>query len=111
MIGMKRFAAKLGFVHRTLWHRQTAYRWAALLGPPPLLGCAVAVAALAIAHQYAAHTPVPAAGSDVPWARWTRPVAQDGQPFTEPPGAALPASDGTAASWGFRPVGSVQSNL
>ncbi len=99
---MKRFAAKLGFVHRTLWHRQSAYRWAALLGPPPLLGCAVAALALAIAHRYAAHAPLPAAGSDAPWAHWTRPVAQDGQPFTEMPAAALPSSDGHGGFLGFQ---------
>lgn len=99
---MKRFATKLSFVHRTLWQRQPAYRWAALLGPPPLLGCAAAALALAIAHQVAVHAPSSAAGGDVPWAHWTRPVAQDGQPFTEAPGAALPASDGHGGYLGYQ---------
>lgn len=91
--GMKRFAAKLGYVHRTLWRREQSYRWAALFGPPPLIGCAVAAVALAVAHTYAARAPAANAGSDVPWAHWNRPFAQGGQPFTESPGAALPSGD------------------
>ena len=99
---MKRFAAKLNFIHCTLWHREYAYRWAALLGPPPLLGCAIAASGLAIARLLAVNAPSPAAGSDVPWAHWNRPVAQDGQPFTELPGAALPPSDGHGGYLGFQ---------
>jgi hypothetical protein len=39
---MKRFVAKLGFIHARLWQRDGLYRAAALFGPPPLLGAAVA---------------------------------------------------------------------
>ena len=98
---MKRLA-KLGFVHRALWDREPAYRWAALLGPPPLLGSAAAALAWAVAHLFAVHAPTPAAGSDVPWAHWTRPVAPEGQPFTEAPGAVLPPSDGHGGYLGFQ---------
>lgn len=41
---MKQVVAKLAFVHRRLWQRDKTYRAALLLGPPPLFGCALAVA-------------------------------------------------------------------
>ncbi len=107
---MRHLVAKLGFIHRTLWHREQSYRWAALLGPPPLLGCAVAALAWAIMRQSTTHAPSPAAGSDAPWAHWNRPVAQEGQPFAEAPSAAPPASDARGGYVGFQPgwVGAIQ---
>jgi hypothetical protein len=101
---MKRLAAKLVFVHRTLWHREQAYRWAFLflLGPPPLLGCAVAALAWSFVPPFAAHAPSAAQGSDAPWAHWNRPAVEDGQPFTEPPTASLPRSDASGRYGGLQ---------
>jgi hypothetical protein len=39
-----RLFGKLEFIHRLLWGRDGLYRAALLLGPAPLVGCAVAVA-------------------------------------------------------------------
>lgn len=100
---MKRFAARLGFVHRTLWQREHAYRWAALLGPPPLIGCAVAALAWAGEQRISAHAPSGMSGGNAPWAQWTRPVIQDGQPFTEVPSAPLPPGDATGRYQGLQP--------
>ena len=97
---MKRFAAKFGFVHRTLWQREQGYRWAFLMGPPPLIG--LAVAALVWAGVQHSSTPLPS-GSHAPWAKWTRPLLQGGQPFTEIPSAALPAGDTTGRVPGLQP--------
>jgi hypothetical protein len=97
---MRRLVAKLAFVHRTLWQRDQAYRWAALLGPPPLLGCALAALVWAVVLQRAQHAP--AAEGDAPWARWTRPVPQEVQPFTEAPSAALPQTDASGRFVGFQ---------
>lgn len=94
-----RLAAKLAFVHRTLWRRDRVYRWAALLGPPPLLGGAASVLALA-AWQAVAVTPA-AGGADVPWAQWTRPVADRGGVVTEAPDLALPPADAAGGLAGF----------
>lgn len=107
---MKRFAGKLGFIHRTLWRREQAYRWAALLGPPPLVGCAVAALAWAIVQQSTTHASSQAADSDAPWAHWNRPVIQEGQPFAEAPSAALPPSDARGGYVGFQSgwVGAIQ---
>jgi hypothetical protein len=99
---MKNLAGKLAFIHRTLWHREQAYRWAVLLGPPPLLGCAVAALALGVVPQLAPHAPTPS-GRDAPWAHWTRPVAEEGQPFTEAPTASLPRLDATGRFSGIQP--------
>ena len=98
---MRRLAAKLGFVHRTLWQRNQAYCWAALLGPPPVFGGALAMLAWLVFQQIAPH--VSPLGEDAPWARWTRPVPQEGQPFVEPPSAALPATDVSGHFQGFQP--------
>ena len=108
---MKRLTAKLGFIHRTLWHREQNYRWAVLLGPPPLLGCAVAALAWVVMQQVTTHAPSPTAGSDAPWAHWNRPVAQEGQPFVEAPSAALPTSDARGGYGGFQPgwAGAIQA--
>lgn len=107
---MKRFAAKLGFVHRTLWQREHAYRWAVLLGPPPLIGCALAALAWACHQQFSAHAPSGMPGGDAPWAHWSRPVVQDGQPFTEVRSAPLPPGDATGRYQGLQPgwVGGIQ---
>ena len=107
---MKRFVAKLGFVHRTLWQREHAYRWAVLLGPPPLVGCAVAALVWAGEQQLSAHAPLETPGSNAPWAQWTKPVAQDGQPLTELPSAPLPRNDATGRYVGLQPgwIGGIQ---
>jgi hypothetical protein len=99
---MTRLAAKLAFIHRTLWQRDPAYRWAVLLGPPPLLGCAVAALAWAMLRHIPTPAPPPAPGSDAPWAHWTRPIAQDSQPFTEAPTAPLPPRDDANGFVGYR---------
>ena len=99
---MMRFAAKLGFIHRTLWRREQTYRWAALLGPPPLVGCAVAACAWAIVQHFSTHASSQAGGRDAPWAHWNRPVVQEGQPFAEAPGAVLPPSDARGGYVGFQ---------
>ena len=98
---MRQLAAKLAFVHRTLWQRDRAYRWAVLLGPPPVLGCALAALAWAAVQQAAPHASV--RGSDAAWARWDRPVPQEGQPFAEAPTAALPQTDASGRFVGFQP--------
>ncbi len=105
---MRRLAAKLAFVHRTLWQRDQAYRWAVLLGPPPLLGCALAVLVWAVIQQMAPHAAGP--GSDAPWAHWTRPVPQEVQPFAEAPTAVLPRTDAGGRFVGFQPgwLGAIQ---
>ena len=100
---MRRFAAKLGFVHRELWQRRHAYRWAVLLGPPPLIGCAVAALVWAGDQRFLAHAPSGTTANDVPWAQWTRPVMEAGQPFTEVPSAPLPRSNGTNRIGGLQP--------
>ena len=98
---MKRLAAKLAFVHRTLWQRGQAYRWAVLLGPPPLAGCALVALALAAMQQFQHSAPAP--GSRAPWARWSRPIPQAGQPYAEAPTASLPRTDASGRFVGFQP--------
>ena len=107
---MKRFAAKLAFIHRTLWRREQIYRWAAVLGPPPLLGCAVAVVAWTGVQQVAIHETSSTTGSDVPWAHWNRPVPREGQPFAEAPSAPLPSGDARGGYVGFQTgwIGAIQ---
>jgi hypothetical protein len=95
--GMKRFAA---FVHRTLWSRHPAYRWAALLGPPPALGVVLAFGVLAVLHGFQAGIPGP--DRNAPWAHWTRPPNRDAQPFAEAT-APLPQSDASGRYVGFEP--------
>ncbi len=103
---MKRFLAKLAFLHRVLWHRDPTYRTAVLLGPPPLLGCAVVAAMWLATHG----SPVPGtavepsrAGGDVPWAHWTRPLpaAQGNEPESEEPRLPLPQPGPSGAFPGF----------
>ena len=107
---MRRLAAKLGFIHRTLWHREQTYRWAVLLGPPPLVGCAVAALAWAITQHLTTHAPSMATGGVAPWAHWKKPVAEEGQPFAEAPSAALPPSDARGGFVGLLPgwAGAIQ---
>ncbi len=100
---MKRLVTKLGFVHRTLWQRGHAYRWAALLGPPPLAGCAIAALVLAGERQFPTQAPLHAAHSNAPWAHWTRPVVQNGETFIEVPSALLPPRDAMGGIMGFQP--------
>lgn len=97
---MTHLAAKLGFVHRTLWQRNPLYRWAALLGPPPLIGCGVAVLAWAAFQQWAPLTAIP--DGNIPWAHWTRPIQQAGQPFAEAPIGPVPPTDASGRVSGFQ---------
>lgn len=94
-------AAKLGFVHRLLWQRDRAYRWAVLLGPPPLLGCALAAAIWSVVPR--GTRPSTVAGADAPWAEWKRPVPQEEQPFTEAPSTPLPQRGADGKLVGFEP--------
>jgi hypothetical protein len=94
-----RLAAKLAFVHRTLWQRDPAYRWAVLLGPPPLMGVGVASLVLAALPAMWPHAPTQTDGA--PWAHWTRPVPQEGQPFAEPT-LTLPPRDASGHYQGLQ---------
>ncbi len=78
---MRRLATKLAFVHRTLWQRDHIYRWAVLLGPPPVIGVAIAALCLAVIPTIWTGTSTPTGGA--PWAHWTRPFARQTQPFVE----------------------------
>ena len=103
---MRFFAGKLAFVHRTLWERDGVYRWAALLGPPPLTGCALAALALILWNHFSHVTPVPGndvPDSDAPWAHWSRPLPRGDQPYTEAPTVALPQKDANGGFVGFEP--------
>jgi hypothetical protein len=97
---MRRLLSKLGFVHRTLWRRDPVYRWAVLLGPPPLAGCLLAACAWAILWRTAPVLVPPS--SDIPWAQWTRPTQAEGQPFAEPPTGPLPPRDANGRFPGFQ---------
>ena len=97
---MRGFAGKLGFVHRALWQRDAAYRWAVLLGPPPLLGCALAALVWAVVLRMAPHAV--ATAQAIPWAHWVRPTLQEGQPFVETPSGPLPSTDASGHFAGFR---------
>ena len=97
-----RLAAKLAFVHRTLWRRDHTYRWAVLLGPPPVIGAAMAALFLT-AHQVIQPGTVTQTGS-TPWAQWTKPVPQEAEPFVEqtrplPPRNASGQYQGLQTGW------------
>jgi len=85
---MRRLAAKLAFVHRTLWQRDYTYRWAVLLGPPPLIGVVAAALVLtalpAMWPGSSTKTGATTKTGGAPWAHWTRPVPQEAEPFAEP---------------------------
>lgn len=98
---MRRLASKFGFVHRALWQRNVAYRWAALLGPPPLLGCALAVLGLTGWHIIWHAAPEP--GADAPWAHWIRPLPAEEQPYAETAAGPLPRADTRGRFIGFKP--------
>jgi hypothetical protein len=96
---MRRLAAKLAFVHRTLWQRDYTYRWAVLLGPPPVIGVAVASLVLTALPMIRPVATTQTGGA--PWAHWTRPVQQAGEPFAEAT-LTLPARDGSGHFEGLR---------
>ena len=87
---MKQVVAKLAFVHRRLWQRDKTYRAALLLGPPPLFGCALAVALWVGVH---AAGELPAAANRLPpWAHPHGPGTPGGHggAFAEEPVRRLP---------------------
>ncbi len=98
---MKRMIAKLAFVHRRSWRDDKTYRAAVLLGPPPLLGAALA--AMLWAGLHALGPPVAHVGQSPPWAHPQEPIS--GAPFAAEPVAALPGSEedgkfnGLATGW------------
>jgi hypothetical protein len=96
---MRRLAAKLAFVHRTLWQRNHTYRWAVLLGPPPVIG--VGMAALVLAAVPAIWRGASTETRAAPWAHWTRPVPQEAQPLAEQT-LPLPARDASGHYQGLR---------
>lgn len=79
---MRRLAGRLAFVHRTLWQRDHIYRWAVLLGPPPLIG--FAMAAIVLAALPAVWPRASTRTGSAPWVHWTRPVPREAEPFAEP---------------------------
>jgi len=89
---MKLLLAKLGFVHRRLWQRDGTYRIAVLLGPPPLLGAAVAALVWGGVHSLA--PPSSTQSSQAPWAVPSGPhlPASTDPPRPIAPGMALPDS-------------------
>jgi hypothetical protein len=97
---MGAFWSKAAFVHRTLWQREPAYRWAVLLGPPPLIG--LGLAALVVTALQATLPSGQASGAAAAWAHWTRPNLQAGQPFVEPT-MPLPATDANGRYKGYQP--------
>ena len=97
---MRRLVSRLAFVHRTLWQRDAAYRWAALLGPPPVIGVALAALCLAAFPRLWATATTQAAGA--PWAHGTRPPQQEAEPFQEST-LPLPARDANGRYHGLTP--------
>ncbi len=96
---MRLLAGKLAFVHRTLWRRNHMYRWAVLLGPPPVMG--VIIAALFLAARPAHWPGTSRQTGGVAWAHWVRPVTQVGEPFVEPT-LKLPPRDAGGHYQGLR---------
>jgi hypothetical protein len=105
---MRRLAAKLAFVHRTLWQRDYTYRWAVLLGPPPIIGVAAAALVLtalpAMWPGASTQTGTSPETGRAPWAQWTRPVQQEGEPFAEstlplPPRNSIGHFQGLQTGW------------
>lgn len=83
-----RFAAKLAFAHRRLWQRDGTYRAAVLLGPPPLLACALA-AGLWLGVDWLRRSTAPA-GAAPPWAQPLGTPGAGDQPHAAAPAMALP---------------------
>jgi hypothetical protein len=92
---MTRFLAKLAFLHRRLWRQDGTYRWAALLGPPPLFGVGLAAALWAGLHAYGVVDPPP------PWApsHQAAAIAPSRAPRVEPPERPLPAPGAFVPGW------------
>ncbi|OAS25286.1 hypothetical protein [Methylobacterium platani] len=93
---------KLAFVHRHLWRRDATYRVAFVIGPPPLLGAAVAAAAWFAVQAPALQAPPSQAPS---WAvpQASPPPAADGPARVAAPVAALPAARPDGGVEGHRP--------
>ena len=96
---MRQAAHKLAFVHRILWQRDHVYRWAVLLGPPPLLGGAMALLGWSAVQHMAIIPGI--AEKAAPWAHWSKPVERQDQPFAEATSAALPQTDAAGHFVGF----------
>ncbi len=92
-----RRAAKLAFIHRRLWERDPTYRAAVLLGPPPLLGCAIAAALWTALHA------VPRPTAPPPWAHLDHPATASEAPRAVEPTAPLPPAGPDGALAGLRP--------
>lgn len=97
---MKRLVAKLAFAHRRLWQRDTTYRAAVLLGPPPLVGGMVAAAiwfGAPVLRQSQTEVNTPP-----PWATVTqREVPSSSEPRAVSPGMSLPAPGPQGIPVGF----------
>ncbi len=97
---MTRRPSRLAFVHRTLWRRDGTYRAAVLLGPPPLLGAALAAA---LWFGVPALRPgVAPAGPPAPWAR-VPPAASAGGVLGASPLRPLPPAGPDGALAGLVP--------
>jgi hypothetical protein len=96
---MSRVFSKFGFIHRLLWSRDGLYRGALLLGPAPLVGCAIGAAI------WAGYQAIPRTTEPPPsWAvvrSPTMPTGAGDQPKTAQPARPLPPAnpDGTLAGY------------
>ena len=83
---IKHLAGKLAFVHRTLWQREQAYRWAVLLGLPAFGGLRRGGACLG--RHTAPDDPSPVAG--IRWQRTMGAVDQTRRPARPSPSRRRP---------------------
>ena len=97
---MRRWFAKLAFAHRRLWQRDTTYRGAVLLGPPPLVGGIIAAAIWFGAPELRqSRTEV---NAPPPWATVTQQVVPNSsEPRAVAPGMSLPAPGPQGIPVGF----------
>ena len=110
---MKRFLAKLAFIHRYIWERDALYCLSLFVGPSALLGAAAA----ALAWMSVTAIGFTASSSQQPPTEWAKRALDatmwppgDSQPNTAKPYALLPELDasGSPAESSFRPGWTVQ---
>ncbi len=110
---MKRFLAKLAFIHRYMWERDTLYCLSLFVGPAALLG----VAGAAVAWMSATAFGITKSSSQQPPTEWAKRSMDatmwppgDPQPNTAKPYGPLPELDASGAPIGssFRPGWTVQ---